>query len=493
MGKAKMSLNNLNRLLASIMLVLALTSLASAAQGFRPWAPYQRDEFGGGARRAEGVYGIIEGVHYTFAPVKNITIGDIGSTGGYRDTYTGSAILRQTNTIHTNNLGALSSLGTRAEVGNMVGHHGWSIAGYNMGSMSTSIDSPNASVVINDQGHMPAFSLEGTNLYFCYVLSSGKFAQVAPDPNSLYGGGSISVNGTPNYLWGWFMSRWTHPDTNDDILIGQLAPLPVNFEKATVTSKIEHWTVEAMYTYRCHPTRFGNLDIFGGVRYMEVDDSLNFYGEGLPWKGVTVVEDSEDGELEGSAFGVGTILGDSDWQFKADNHIIAPQIGARLSKTINRWTLSAEGKFMAGMNQQNMRSKGTFGSHYDKLNVNEEDIFPSDLLPDTVRDTGIYPWTPIGIQYGTHSFNHSAIRQAFSPGVEAKINANWQITKAVGFNFGVSGMWIDGIARGSKINDYTIFPNGQFFGLNPKATGANGFTDYALMYGVNFGLTINRY
>ena len=484
-----MSLINLNRLLASFMLVLTLTSLAPAAQGFRPWAPYQRDEFGGGARRAEGVYGIVEGVYYTFAPVKDIAIGNQETR--YRDTYTGSAVLRQTNTIDTNHLGALSSLGTRVEVGNMAGHHGWSIAGYNMGDMSTSIDSPNASVVINDQGTMPAFTVEGADLFFRYVFNPGSATgfDTVP-PNTIFGDGAINIGGAPHSLWGWFISRWADGGTGDPVWVGQLAPLPVNFEKATVTSKVEHWTVEAMYTYRCHPTRFGNLDLFGGVRYMEIDDSLNFLGEGLPWKGVRVVEDSEEGELEGSAFGVGTILGDSDWRFKADNHIIAPQIGARISKTVSRWTLSAEGKFMAGLNQQNMRSKGTFGTHYDSLNVNEGDIFDPDLLPGTIRDKGIYPWTPIGIQYGTHSFNYSAVRQAFSPGVEAKINANWQITRAVGFNFGVAGMWVDDIARGSKINDFTIHPNGQFFGLQKDS---NRYTDHALMYGINFGLTVNRY
>ncbi len=478
-----MSLIHLKRLLASFMLVTILATQATAAQGFRPWAPYQRDEFGGGARRAEGVYGILEGVYYSFAPTKNIVVGDVSHTQGKRAAFTGDATINQTNTVNTNNLGAPSALGVRAEVGNMRGHHGWSVSGYNLSNMNSSAETPDASVVINDECGIDAYTVRGADLYFYYVWNPGSPKGFDEVPSrSIFGDGPITG---ATSLWGWFIARWAEGETGDPVWNGRLAPLPVNFETAKVTTRIDHWAVEALYTYRCHPSRFGNLDLFGGVRYMEINDSLNFLGEGVPWKGVTVVEDSEDGELEGNAFGVGSILGDSDWKFKAGNHIVAPMVGARLAKTNNRWTFSAEGTFMAGLNQQNLRSQGTLGSHYDNIN---ETIFDTDLLPTTVRDYGIYPWTPIGIVEGMRSFNHSAVRHAFSPGVEVKLNANWQLTHAVGVNVGVTGMWVDDIARGSKINNYTIFNNGQFFGLNKS-----GYTDSALMYGVNFGVTVNRF
>lgn len=190
--------------------------------------------------------------------------------------------------------------------------------------------------------------------------------------------------------------------------------------------------------------------------------------------------------LDGEAYGVGSILGNSDWRFKAENHIIAPQIGMRYSRTNRRWTLTAEGKFLAGLNNQNLRSRGTFGSFYDYINT---EIFPDELLDDTVRDYGIYPWTPAGILNSRRSFNHSGIRHVFSPGVEGKLNANWQISNAVGVQFGVTVMWMDRIARGSRINDYTIFSDGQFFGLNK---GRSAESD-ALMYGFNIGVTVNRF
>ena len=484
-----MSLINLKKLLISITLVLVLTTEVFATQGFRPWAPYQRDQFGGGARRTEGVYGVLEGVYYTFAPSKNIVVGfnnrsgnPSGSVGwdpemgiAFREVFTGDAIVRQTNTVSTNHLGVISGMGTRAEVGNHRGPHGWSVGGYSIMGMSSSMDTPNASMVIDDQTRLSVFSISGENLWYDYYYdprTQGNWRAVEVNSQFPTGWSIPIMPHGPTSLWGWFLNRW-------DVDIARLAPLPINFENARVTTQIDHWVIDALYTYRCHPTRLGNLDVFGGVRYMEIDDSLNFLGTGSPWRGVSI--DPETGELTGEVSGVGTVLGDSDWRFKADNHIIAPQIGGRWSRTNNRWTLSAEGRFLAGFNQQNLRSRGSFGSHYNNLDAS---IFDSQ----TVMDHDVFPWTPISLINGAKSFNHSKTHHAFSPGVEVKINANWQVTNAVGINFGVTGMWVDEIARGHKINDYTIYNNGQFFGLNNS-----GFTDSALLYGVNFGVTVNLF
>ena len=142
---------------------------------------------------------------------------------------------------------------------------------------------------------------------------------------------------------------------------------------------------------------------------------------------------------------------------------------------------------MAGFNQQNLRSQGTYGSHFN--NIIDTSIFDARMVSQTAMDHGVYPWLPLGIYpAGSRSFNYSKTHQAFSPGIEAKINANWQFTNAVGFSFGVTGMWVDEIARGSKINDYVITNDGQFFRLKDK-----GFTDAALMYGITFGVTVNRH
>ncbi|MCL2304515.1 MAG: BBP7 family outer membrane beta-barrel protein [Planctomycetaceae bacterium] len=508
-----MSLINLKKLLTSITLVLVLTTQVFATQGFRPWSPYQRDEFGGGARRTEGVYGTLEGVFFSFAPVKNIVVGDNSdATGGIREAFTGNTVITQTNTIDTNHLGAVTTLGTRVEIGNNRGHHGWSLGGYSTLGMSASIEMPNASMVINDADRVTSYSITRDHVYFNYLYNPGSPEhgfEVFPGGDA-WGGVLMANPYGPTSLWGWFVTEWVYPlheewgivdyivvggGTNPMIVpvygwilyqpdsdwLGKLAPLPINFENTKVTTKIDHWVIDAVYTYRFHPCRLGNFDAFGGIRYMELDDSLRFLGEGSPWKGVSA--DSVTGNLSGTAVGVGSVLGNSDWRFEADNHIIAPQIGARWSKTNHRWTLSTEGRFFAGFNQQNLRSQGETGTHYSNLS---QGIF-SSTGPMNHLDYNIYPWAPIGLVDGARSFNHSAVHHAFSPGVELKINANWQLTSAVGITFGVTGMWVDEIARGSRINDYTIY-NDRFFGLKDS-----GFTDSALMYGFNFGVTVNRF
>ncbi|MCL2119430.1 MAG: BBP7 family outer membrane beta-barrel protein, partial [Planctomycetaceae bacterium] len=432
-----------------------------------------------------------------------------------RVAYPGNGLVNQTNTIKSNQFGAVSGLGTRAEIGNNRGHHGWSIGGDRVKG-NNNIEKINASMVIRDLHNVEAYAFVADDFRLDSAYNPNaehKFDRDIP-------GGNLIVNGSgPRALWGWFMREYVDPlrwervavyveprfDNNGNVTvpgywtyeweeipsetywIGELAPLPINFENTTVTTKVEHWVIDAVYTYRLHPTRFGHFDMFGGIRYMEVDDSLIFLGEGSPWKGVERVDDPNSNELTGSAFGVGSVLGDSRWDFKADNHIIAPQIGGRWTRTNNRWTLSAEGRFIAGFNQQNLRSKGSVGTYYNDFN---QDIFTSGAASTFLNymEGEVYPWTPIGLVNSGRSFNHSKTHHAFSPGVEVKVNANWQLTNAVGINFGVTGMWVDEIARGSKINDYTIFNSGQLFGLKNS-----GFSDSALMYGINFGVTVNRY
>ena len=479
-----MSRIHLNRFLASVMLVLVFTVQTFAVQGFRPFAPYARDEFGGGPRQAQGVYGILEAVYLTFEPTKDITIG-LPNTPRYA--YTGNVTIQQSNTINTSHLDTMGGgVGTKFEIGNIRGHWGWSIGGYGIPNMEISVDNANGSVVIGDPQNLVAYPAFGTGYTFNRVWKeNGPFDTI---PNLA---GPVSAIQKVGYLWAWFPAQL---DTvTPPTLEGTLAPLPINFEKARVTAKMDHWVVDALTTYRFHPSRLGNFEMFAGVRYMEIDDSLNFFGEGLPWMGITEEFDDStldaDGNptstLEGTVSGVGSILGNSDWKFQAQNHIIAPQIGARISRKNNRWTLSAEGRFLAGGNYQNVKSSGYFGSYYDRIS---EVDFGDTTLPG-LTERGMYPWTPVGPLFSTRSFYHNKSRVEFSPGVEVKVNANWQVTNAVGIQFGVNAMYMDKIAKGAYVNDYSIQENGTFFGLNDSSK----YNDSAFVYGFTVGLTVNRW
>ena len=475
-----MSRIHLNRFLASVMLVLVFTVQTFAVQGFRPFAPYARDEFGGGPRQAQGVYGILEAIYLSFEPSKDFSVGQ---HNGLRSVYTGSGTILQSNTINSTHLDSMSGgIGTRFEVGNIRGHFGWSIGGYAIPSMDVTTENVNTSMVIGDPRNLVMYPAFGDSFAFNQVWQEdGQFYTVPNRPGTQ---GSIYNAG---YLDGWF------PADVDGTMQGTLAPLPITFARSTVVAKMDHWVVEALGTYRLHPSRIGNFELFTGVRYMEIDDSLNFVGEGLPWQGITEeFEETDDGTttettstLDGTATGVGSILGNSDWKFQAQNHVIAPQIGARWSRKNNRWTLSAEGKFLAGANYQNVKSAGTFGSYYDRIT----EIDFGDASPAGLAERGMYPWAPVGPMFNARSFYYSKSRVEFSPGVEARISANWQVTNAVGIQFGVGVMYMDKIARGAYVNDYSIQENGSFFGLNKSSR----YNDDAFAWSVSAGLTVNRW
>ncbi|MGL6194770.1 MAG: hypothetical protein ACRC2T_08115, partial [Thermoguttaceae bacterium] len=360
-----------------------LTLQAVASYGFRPFAPYQRDEFGGGPRQPEGMYGSVEGYFLTAAPTKNIIVGSVkDGVSNTRWAYTGNMSMLQTNTIDTSQIGTVSGMGTRAEIGNRRGHWGWNVNGYGIPGMNSTISNRGASVVIDDPENLTARTFisaptaESTTdndflLNKRWTKDAGDFDVFSQQNQAIPGVG---------HFWGWYVYQTTQvfitparieqtvtngvitetfiPEVRRELTVyeGVIAPLPITFEETKVTSQLKHWSIEANGTYRLHPSKLGGLEIFGGARYLEIDDSLNFLGLGSPFNGVTVDYDSVTGEatgLSGTAMGPGSILGNSDWKFKAQNHIIAPQIGMKWSKTNSRWTLSAEGRFMAGMNCQN--------------------------------------------------------------------------------------------------------------------------------------------
>lgn len=461
-----MSLIDLKKLLGSIFLLLTLSSVALAQTGFRPWAPYERDQFGGGPRQRDGMYGSLEGIFYTFAPLKNLTVGatDVNGNSQERDVYWENSWTTQTNSIRMNQSDGITGMSTRAEIGYRRGHHGWYFGGFELSGLESRLSMSNISVVIND------------------TLNAATKAPSLPIISSVWTGGGVFDPYGPDariesvgYLWGWF--------PNEAGTEMKLAPLPITFEQTTTTLRMDFWNIEGMYTYRLHPTVLGGLELGAGCRYVEANDTMYFDGIG---------------ELYGTLLspdlgGLGSVLSDCDWTFRAENHIVAPQFGARYTRQNGRWSLYCEGKFLAGMNIQNLVSKGNYGSNWSgTITVDQEGEVVLVPPPAPIVDN-YYAYAPLGVigagpASGNRSFYHRETRTMFSPGVEFKMGANWQLTNALGFQVGFNLMWIDNIARGMYINDYSIQPDGTFFGLKQ-----NNYMDSMLMYGVSFGVTLNRF
>lgn len=488
-----MSLFNSKTYLTTLLVILAFTTTAFGQQRLndaRLFAPREYDQFGGpGQRLKDGFYGSVE---YTSRFISAPEVHDVGSEdiAGRDVVLTNGTTSTQQNTLDSSFINADPTPGTLFEFGYMNKHHGWIFSGYKLHQNYSHIQGTGMDMMVNDLGSIDVVS----------------------------GGGDEWVDTTgPGTIPSGFLDGWVplDPENTSDAILG---PLPLSFDNYLIENEVDTWSMEWMYIYRAHPLQSGGaVDFFGGVRYMEFNDKFTAQGWGTPWQGITSEftpdEDDDDGgeddttafeaeypygqplpieqapgdgtfTLDGDPTGTGSILADSWWRLRSDNHIVGPQVGARYFRKYNRWTLSAEGRFFAGFNFQNVRSLGTLGTKHNSSYVDLTGVtFPDGGMTDPTQ-----AYTPIGFLDGDKSFNHVEYFQEWSPGVEFRLDANWQLTDAIGFRAGYGLLWMDNIARANGMTDYTLHQNGSIFGVN----GAHN-TQSLYVHGWNLGVTINRY
>lgn len=233
--------------------------------------------------------------------------------------------------------------------------------------------------------------------------------------------------------------RYTNPSPPPaTILLG----LPVSFSNVLLRNDTSSWSIEFDYVGRSSQLHNGGFfEWYIGPRYLEFADTFLVNAQ------------------------TSTTLGNCYWTDEAQNHIIAGQIGARLFKKQGRWMFSTEGRALAGLNCQNIRQTGQLGI---------------GITPNVV-DSG-QPY-----YMGSSLINHTAFIREFTPGVELRVEARYQITRSVTFRAGWSGMWLNNIARGSEMIDYTLGPDQTYMGILRDHNKDNVF-----MNGLTIGIDINR-
>ncbi|MDR1492338.1 MAG: hypothetical protein LBT05_06430 [Planctomycetaceae bacterium] len=455
----------------------------------RLWAPVRSDQFGGNARLREGMWGEISYNYMLITKGKNTTIGWVAPGGLQSDYFTGSAFSTRTNNMTTGSLGNNFNSGATLRIGNIRGHHGWEIASTIMQSQKDSYEGVNGSMDISD-GTTKKY-VSPPNAQSAWFFSGNPqlpFTQTTPGK---------SMQG--NFLWGWY--QIAPYQTGGILLLGNednegyaIAPLPLFFDRYKINSKTSHWDIQANYVFRSHATRVGFFEFSGGVRYLELDDKIGFTGWGDMWN--SYVENTEssssgstdtdnDNNIEVSPY---SLKSDTQWNFTADNHIIGPQAGIRwIRKNSGRWSLTADTKFFAGFNTQNVRSRGNFGA--STFNVTENNESGSGGTGGTGtgnNNTTIVTGVPLGLLNGAKEFHHRRILTDFSPGIDFSLKASWQFTDAIALQAGYQGMWIDNTARASRVNNYMIDHYGNIFGINDEVTQSTW------IHGVNAGIVINR-
>jgi hypothetical protein len=226
--------------------------------------------------------------------------------------------------------------------------------------------------------------------------------------------------------------------------VTDIRELGVEFTAVTLMNRIRTWGIEGSYLRRTHPMpRGGFFEWSLGPRYLEINEEF-------------------------SADATGGLLADTFLWSSGDNRIIGPHVGLRWFRTNDRWTLSAQGDFTAGVNMQSVRLTGVVGS-----------LLSTGPIP---RPSSTPP-QPLAMQQS--DFNHSANMQEFSPIVEVQVAAQYQITRAVSIHGGWSALWVNNIARPSGMIDYTL---GETTTLGIRT---NKNRQDVFMNGLELGVSIN--
>lgn len=236
------------------------------------------------------------------------------------------------------------------------------------------------------------------------------------------------------------------PHLTTDFGAGTLRALPVVFDFATLSLTSKVWGTEFDFLLRHHPGEHGGIfEWMFGIRYLQFTEQFDVNASGTP---------------------PANSLADTTFTTFGDNEILGPQIGLRWFTTNDRWQLSAEGKFLAGWNSQNVRQNGVVGSDLTTTNFPRPTGFPLAM-------------TATSVDYVTHT-------SVFSPVAEVRVEGKYMVTKNVAFRAGWNGMAIWELARPSHMVNYELATT-HVLGILPHQNH-----DRAFLQGIELGVEFNR-
>jgi hypothetical protein len=236
----------------------------------------------------------------------------------------------------------------------------------------------------------------------------------------------------------------SHLHLEGNVGAGVIQELGVEYDQVTLVNRVKVWEVDASYLRRIHPMPHGGLFEWSlGARYMEIREDF-------------------------SAVASGGVLANTILWSEADNRLVGPHVGLRWFRTNDRWTLSLQGDFTGAVNMQTVRQLGAVG---DQLSVAP--------IPRPASN----PPQPLAMQ--ALDFSHAANMQEFSPIVEVRLEAAYQVTQSVSIRGGWTGMWIGNVARPSGMVNYTLGET-QTFGILTSQNRQSLFLN-----GLDLGVAIN--
>ena len=452
-----------NRTISSVAIGLLLCLLATPSfgqgpLGFQIFAPADVSTYGGGQQPNEGYFFQFDGLYWSISKPRTSTIGYPGTRKVYysaagttaSDPDSGTDFRIERNTLDTSAFQNDFSPGTRIEFGRIEDQNGWFMSIYQLRNQDQTLLAAGGDVVFDD----PSFGTNGERL--------------------LQGNVNNDATTTPPYSPAVFRD------------------LPVWFKNVLIENTVSTWGVEANYLHRFMTSHAGGtLEMFVGARYFEFDD------------GFLVKTSVDPNSLNQPAFignvttgtattinaGVPSFLGGSSWDTTAQNHVVGPQIGLRWFKTQGRWTFSTEGRFMAGLNCQNIEQFVDMGPN---LSPGPKTVVTVNPLP--APNGPIYTYNYVYQPFQPKTMSHTTATNVdyareFSPVVELRLEGRYAVTRAISLHAGWTGMYMDGMARASNMVEYQ-FPSDT----HPTMMGINMDNNRQGVFinGVTFGVDINR-
>jgi hypothetical protein len=352
-------------------------------------------------------------------------------------------VRNETNTLDTSQFTNQFSVGNRIEFGRIEDRNGWFVSIYQQRNQDQAFLAPEADIVFND-------------------VWSGAHGEKLLQ-------GNVNNDGT------------TSPPYSPPIFRN----LPTIFNNVLVENAIDTWGVEANYLHRFLTGHYGGtFEMFFGARYLEFNDNFNVHTAVSP---NALTQPNATGGGTSVTTNVPSFLGGSYWDTAAENHVIGPQLGLRWFKKQGRWTFSTEGRFMAGLNCQNISQQVDFGP---SLNPGPRTVVTvlNPNPPVRLAYNYVYqPFQPVTLSHVTATYVD--YEHEFSPALELRVEAKYQITRAVEFKIGWTGFWMDGVARANSVVDYkTSTVNGE----EPLGIDMSGNRQSIFVNGVTAGITVNR-
>lgn len=213
--------------------------------------------------------------------------------------------------------------------------------------------------------------------------------------------------------------------------------LPISFQTLAVNNITQLNGIEFLRTHRLtnrhHMVKHQNneLEFSYGARYVRLRDQF-------------IVN------------GVGGVLGDSFWDTRIDNNLVGPQVGLKWLHQKDRLRLDWGGRFLFGYNVQNWEQSVGLGE---------------DLIPGQANHS---------LYMGPTTAEHGRRDDDFSPLVEMRVEASYQVTGSIAAKLGYNAMFIDNIRRASQQVDYTL----------PRMGFIDGGTQDIFINGVTFGVDV---